>query len=189
MGMPDSEAERFKDAVEWAARDVYRKWGKVFTLGALISEAWVIAAERWEGWGTTGMARTDARLRLFEYVAAQLPSKGFVRRQVDGERKWRREYWAVALNDARRYSANDDEIAWRLADALLPPLTEAEGLRFARIILDHYDYVAADFLALSEATKPRKMAHAHWERQQEKRRADLRIKYAIELMTALRDAL
>jgi hypothetical protein len=194
MGMPDTEAKRFRDAVEWGARDVHKKWGNVFDMSELASEAWAVASERWQAWETTGHARTDTKLRVFEYVASQLPSKGFVRKTVDGKRKWVREAREIPASHYLGMfvpGLRQDTYADHGGPLVLLPRTKALNAsgrqRYADILFDHFPDVVAEFERNETAKRPKGMRTRDHLTERERSRKDLYWTYNMELRLAMQE--
>ena len=194
MGMPDTEADRFGDAVEWGARDVHQKWGNVFELSELASEAWAVASERWQAWDTTGMARSDTRLRVFEYVASQLPSKGFVRKTVDGKRKWVREAREIPLGHyPGKFARETHQDMCADHDGPLVLLPGTKGLnalgrqRYAEILFDHFPDVVAEFERNETAKRPKGVRTRDHLTERELIRKSLYWNYNMELRLAMQE--
>jgi hypothetical protein len=192
--IPEAVARYFANAVKAAACRVYSRWGSVYDLNELHSEAWVIAMQRWQMWSDQERgAKYDLYLRLSDWVHKDLASKGWKRvRTEDGKRRWvppvsgpevPRDPQTPGLDGHSAPWAEDqgDDIQlgldWR-------PMARSERHRFARVLMREHPVLVTEFLTLGDAVKPSNLSHAEWSRRQEAKRAKLRLKYATELATA-----
>lgn len=192
--MPEVVARHFKDAVEASARKVHRRWQRVFTIEDLISEAWIIALQRWQLWSDQiPFARRDLGIHLLRWVRSELYARGWTQITVDGQRRWQppaasetswNPDWLAVLGDQTPEATEDDEDCELSLSPDWAPMGRRKRELYARILFQRYPVLVAEFEAVVNQVKPVKLSHGVWVRRQERARAELRVKYATELATA-----
>lgn len=194
--IPETVARYFAEIVKFTTTKAARRWGHVFEFQDLQQEAWIIATQRWQGWSDQkALARKDLTFALNRWINKRLPELGYkYQRQPDGSRRWV-PVEATIPYDPQVSSVDGYSVPWSPAPedaedyelSLSPdwaPMGRGKRERYARILFQRYPVLVAEFESVANVAKPSKISHAVWNRQQERKRAMLRVKYASELATA-----
>jgi hypothetical protein len=191
--MPEAVARHFAQAVSLTARKVHRSWGHVFDFRDLEQEAWAIALTRWQLWSDqVPAARKDLEIHLRRWVDKRLPELGWKRvRTEGGGRRWVPAMTVLTYdpqNMSERHSApwavDDPEPGFRPLAADWAPMGRKKRERYARIVMQRYPVLVAEFEAIEGVGKPSNRSYAEWCQRRDVQRARLRVKWARELAGA-----